>query len=269
MAHVLNHNGDKLEVESSMEQAGFAVRLAQDSDFYVIEANFLPGSSIDDQDMALLLKRFVDASMPGSQLAKILSNPLSKKLGVTYRQKQEDRQITGSFQLPKASWLNRKINQLGYDCPYDFVEHEGGHINHWQYIDYLAAGEYPLANSLCWQLIHDRVDHVIGALTTPIELLNYQRDFARKTIELKKSDLKKAEENSLTLTDFVDELTYKTTIQANRHTAALELLAEVIGELDNKRQASSKIIQDIVPSGNLLDLFAVSLAQARAHSSQA
>ncbi len=263
MQSITDQNGQSLEVTSSITEQLFTINYAENEQFHIIEATYSK-----DLDLAntgphkLLIKRFTDTITAGSQMSEILKNPSLVKFGINFEQKEMGCNYIAKFILPKADWLNEKLASLNIKSSYKFVEHRGSHIDHWQYVKYLAAGQYPLANDLSWQMIHDRVDHIIGAISVSAQLAEQQNKFAQATLELRSSNPKLAETQSLTLTDFVDELTYKTTILAGRPDSK-SFVSELYEFLDSKIADSSQIIRNLINEKLLSSYLSATIASAQ------
>ncbi len=263
MQSITDENGRLLEITKSITDKLFTVNYAENEDFHFIEATFDKNTNLADTDPnKLLIKRFIDAITDGSQMFEILKNPSLVRFGIQFDQQEIKGKHTAKFILPKSNWLNEKLASLGINSPYQFVEHRGEHINHWQYVEYLAADQYPLASELSWQLIHDRVDHIIGAISVSAQLADQQNKFAQATLELRSNNPRLAEIQSLTLTDFVDELTYKTTILAGRPDSK-SFVSELYEFLDSKIADSSQIIRNLINEKLLSSYLSATIASAQ------
>lgn len=236
----------------------YSGRYGQDADFHVLEARFdekqkQDGASHDEKEF---LRRFTDGLSIDSNVAHILANPLIIQSGLRFSYVRDGDIITARYLLPKSHYITNQLKPFISSASYRLVEHAGAHVKPEEYVRYIALGEFPLANVPSWHMIHDRLDHVIGALATPSSQFAREQAFAVKTLGLDPpSNAYKT--RSLIITDFLDALTYATTLSTvNNRLPTEDTYRELVQEFTNKNVDSSQALLEICqsPANVLSDL---------------
>ena len=259
------NNSLNLPVEKIWSTNLYQARYAQNDSFHSLECHFernLDLTTVSQNDR-FFLQRFVDATDVQSSISAILQHPFSQRIGLECSVSMDGTKQKVTYLLPKAQQIHNKLGAL--KTGYRLVEHKGAHIDPSEYVTYIARGVFPLSAEPSWHMIHDRLDHVIGAVSVTKSELAQQKEFALKTLSL---DVQSEEYKTrcLVLTDMLDAFTYDTTLSfVSEKLPTEKTYRELVVEFDKKQTAYKSSFSELgIDAATFIEQLATSLKHARA-----
>jgi len=211
------HNLTSLQLVEDLSDASFKTYYKQDKNHHFLYANFNknPINPARTEDFSMLVDKFIDACIPVSNLSQRLDLPAIKHVGIRYNWHESGDLVKGCFILPKAESINIRLQELvaksNFKSSYRFVELNEAHFTDMQYAEHIARSDFPLSSIPSWEMIHDRIDHIIGAFTTVVEQAKLEQQYAKNILLLRRFNVILAEKEAYLLTNFIDESTLATT----------------------------------------------------------